>query len=159
MTLSCSRLGMAIIRDTVTQRKIQQLEHAGICCFWSSMKLFNINVRNHQLRSLFDCMVWLFLGIKCTCHFLVRKGIPCFEQQVHHRNSESNGMPHNKCLECTDFPSSGLGEQWSLLPRFKTFIDLLAGWVPHRKGLGCCHLGCPIGRSNTETDGESPQYR
>lgn len=37
-TLSGSELGAAIVRDAITQRETQLLEHTGIChsCFWHS---------------------------------------------------------------------------------------------------------------------------
>jgi hypothetical protein len=33
-TLSSTGTGMAIIKDAVTQREIQLLDHPGICCFY-----------------------------------------------------------------------------------------------------------------------------
>lgn len=53
-TLSGSATGAAIVRDTVTQRQIQRLEHTGIYCLLFSMIFSEIHVSSRRSPDFYD---------------------------------------------------------------------------------------------------------
>lgn len=57
-TLSGSDFGAAILRDAITQREIQLLDHTGICGSYFSVALTDVHVSHHRSPCLCDGMSW-----------------------------------------------------------------------------------------------------
>jgi hypothetical protein len=57
-TLSGSAIGAAMVRDAITQREIQLLEHTCICCFRFSVTLSNGHVSDRWSPHLCDGASW-----------------------------------------------------------------------------------------------------
>jgi len=53
-TLSGSATGVAIVRDTVTQREIQRLEHSGIYCLLFSVVFSEVRVSSRRSPDFYD---------------------------------------------------------------------------------------------------------
>lgn len=115
-TLSGSTLGAAIVRDTVTRRKIQILEHTGIYRLCPPAALSYAYVGCSWPPRLYDGTSRSTQGWGNTQYFLFRKGISRFEQQVQHRDSGSWDKRYNQGLDRTAafLPSPKSGEWWFL---------------------------------------------
>lgn len=159
-TLSASTFGAAIVRDTITQREIQLLEHTGICrlCFLQHLLTLILAIAGGRISAMVrpaplrdGDMLTLSLSTKAHHVSDNRYDIATVDRggnatiKVWTMQRPSSHLPSRV--------SDSFGRRW-----FEALSDLLAATCSHcTNGTGCCFFGRCIYHCRPVQTGETAQ--